>query len=90
MQGGTGCVARQVEEMSKIDDCDMEKFGTRYGTEKTFAILGDRWRPQTVKQEGGKIRKTFLCNIWKNVRSAQMLKVSLLRGGTVPPLERDV
>ena len=38
--------------MSKIDECDMDKFGTLDGSEKTIAILGDRWWPQTVKQEG--------------------------------------
>ena len=29
------------EEMTKIDDCDMEKFGTLDSSEKTVAILGD-------------------------------------------------
>ena len=35
----------------------MEKFGTllTYISEKTIAILGDRWWPQTVKQEGDKM-----------------------------------
>ena len=28
-------------EMSKIDECDMNKFGTRDSTEKLTAILGD-------------------------------------------------
>ena len=51
-----------LEDMTKIDECDMEKFGTLDGSEKTNAILGDRWWPQTAKQEGGEISKTFLCN----------------------------
>ena len=50
------------KEMRKIDECDMEKFGTLDSSEKTIAILGDRWWPQTVKQEGDKISKTFPCN----------------------------
>ena len=54
-----------VLEMRKIDECDMEKFSTLDSSEKTIAILGDRWWPQTAKQGGGKIGKTFLCNIWK-------------------------
>ena len=41
-------------EMRKIDECGMEEFGTLliYSSEKTIAILGDRWWPQTAKQEG--------------------------------------
>ena len=41
------------------------------GSEKTIAVLGDRWWPQTAKQEGDKISEEFLRNIWKNVVSAQ-------------------
>ena len=48
----------------KIDECGMEKFGTLNSSEKTIAILGDRWWPQTAKQEGNKVSNTFLCNIW--------------------------
>ena len=34
-------------EMSKIDECDMwTSFGTPHSSEKTIAILGDRWWPQ--------------------------------------------
>ena len=28
-----------LEEMRKIDDCDMEKFGTLDSSEKTIAVL---------------------------------------------------
>ena len=52
---------RDVLEMRKIDDCDMQKFGTLESSEKTIAILGDRWWPQKAKQEGDKIRKNVLC-----------------------------
>ena len=31
------------EEMRKIDECGMEKFDTLDSSEKTIAILGDRW-----------------------------------------------
>ena len=51
--------------MEKLDLCDMEEFGGLESSEKTIAILGDRWRPQTAKQEGYRIGKQFLCNIWK-------------------------
>ena len=51
--------------MKKIDECDMEKFGTLDSSEKTIAIRGDRWWPQTVKQEVRKTSEKLLCNIWK-------------------------
>ena len=41
-------------EMRKIDECGMEKFGTLDRSQKTIAILEDRWWPQTAKQEGHK------------------------------------
>ena len=75
--------------MGKIDECVMEKFGTLGSSEKTIAILGDRWWPQTAKQEGHKISKTFLVTYGKSVMSAQMLEVSLLGVGTMLRLERD-
>ena len=54
------------EKMRKINEYDMEKIGTLDNSEKTIAILGDRWWPQAAKQEGGMISKTFLlCTIWK-------------------------
>ena len=37
----------------KIDECDMDTFGTLDSSEKTIAILGDRWWPQTAKQGRG-------------------------------------
>ena len=45
----------------------MEKFSTllTYSCGETTAVLGDRWWRQAAKQEGGKISKTNLCNIWK-------------------------
>ena len=30
------------EETRKIDECDFKKFSTLDGSEKTFAIVGDR------------------------------------------------
>ena len=63
-------------EMRKINECDMEKYGTLDSSEKTIAILGDRWWPQTAKQEGDKISKNVLCDVWTNVTSAQMFAVS--------------
>ena len=52
-----------LEEMRKIDECGIDKFGTLDSSEKTIAILGDRWWPQTAKQEGNKRSLEFLRNI---------------------------
>ena len=43
-----------LEEISKIDECETEKFGTLLidRSEKAIDILGDRWWPQTAKQQG--------------------------------------
>ena len=72
----------EEEEMREIDDCDMEEFDTPDSSEKTIAILGDRWWPQAAQQEGDKTSKKFLCNIWKQRKmSAQLLEVSLLGVG---------
>ena len=54
-----------LENMRKLDVCDMEDFGRLESSEKTIAILGDRWWEQTAKQYGDRISKQFLCNIWK-------------------------
>ena len=43
----------------------MEKFGTPDSSEKTIAVLGDRWWPQKAKLEGDKISKKFLSSTWK-------------------------
>ena len=64
--------------MRKLDVCGMEEFGRLESSENTIAILGDRWWPQTAKQDGDRISKQFLCNIWRSVMGAQMLEVSLL------------
>ena len=50
---------RHVLEMSKIDESGMQKFGTLDSSEKTIAILGDRWWPQTAKREGDKTSENF-------------------------------
>ena len=88
-------------EMRKIDECDMEKFGTsdsneKFGTldssEKTIATLGDRWWPQTAKQEGDMISKSFplVCNLRTKRNEHQNVGgVSLLRVGKVLRPERD-
>ena len=43
----------------------MEEFGKLESSQKTMVILGDKWCPQTAKQEGNGISKQLLCSIWK-------------------------
>ena len=63
-----------LKEMRKIDEYDMEKFGTLYRSEKTIAIEGDTWWPQTTKQEGGKTSNKLKYVIYgQNGMNAQML-----------------
>ena len=41
------------ENIRRLDVCDMEEFDRLQRSEKTMAvILGDRWWPQTAKQDG--------------------------------------
>ena len=77
------------KEMRKLNVYDMEEFGRLEGSEKTVAILGARWWPQTAKQEGDRISKQFFMYYGRSVMSAQILEVSLLGVGTVLRLERD-
>ena len=44
----------------------MEEFRRLESSEKTIAILGDRWWPQTGKQDGDRIDIQSPCNMWKN------------------------
>ena len=53
------------EETRKLHACDMEELGRLESGEKTIAILGGRWWPQTGKQDGDRISKQFLRNLWK-------------------------
>ena len=53
------------EETRGIDECDMEEPDTLDSSEKTIAMLGDRWWSQAAKQEGDDISKRFLCNVCK-------------------------
>ena len=48
-----------VEEMGKFGVCDMEEFGRLESSKKNIAILGDRWWPQTAKQEWDRISNQF-------------------------------
>ena len=40
------------EEMRKFAECVMEELGRLESCEKAMAVLGDKWWPQTAKQDG--------------------------------------
>ena len=48
---------RDVRDMTKIDECDMEKCTTLENNENAIAMLGDRCWPQKTKQGGDKESK---------------------------------
>ena len=48
-----------LEKMKKMAEYDIDEFGTLDSSERTIAILGDRWWPQTTKQEREKVSKTL-------------------------------
>ena len=78
------------EEMREIEECDVEEFFVHQNSsEKTIAMLGDRWWPQAAKPEGDKNRKKNAM-YGNKVMSAQLLEMSLLGIGTVLRPEMDV
>ena len=85
---------RDALEMRRLDVCGMEEFGRLESSEKTVAILGDRWWPQTVKQDGDRIIKQVLCNIWKKCNDRPNVEDVSIRSrngapvGTVLRLEK--
>ena len=56
---------RDVSDMTKIDKCEIDKFGTHDSREKLITTQGDRRWPHTAKQEGDKIDKTNLMKYMK-------------------------
>ena len=48
MQERTGV----LEAMRKLDECYIEDFSILESSDKTIAVLGDRWWPQAAKHEG--------------------------------------
>ena len=39
-----------LREMRETDECDVGEFGTLDSSDKTIAILGDRWWPQAAEK----------------------------------------
>ena len=83
-----------LEETKEFDECGLEEFGRLESSEKTIAILGDRWWPQTAKQQGDKIKgekmsKTVSCNKWKKRNERPNVGGVFIGSRTVPRVERD-
>ena len=54
-------------------------------SEKTIAILGDRWLRQTVKHDGDGISKHFLCHTWKKCNERPNVGVVSIRSRNGAP-----
>ena len=65
------------EELRTLDEYDMEEFRRLESSEKTIVVPGDRWWPQTAKQNGDRTSKDLYVIYGRSEMSAQMLKVSL-------------
>ena len=50
-------------EMRDVNEGGMKSFDALEGREKTIALLGDAWWPQTAKQDGDKTCRRFLCRV---------------------------
>ena len=77
-------------EMRKIDACGMEKFGTLDSSEKTIAILGDRWWPKTANRKGIRQAKTLHVTYGKTPNERQMLEVSIRSRHVAPSRKGSV
>ena len=66
----------------------MEEFGRLESSEKTIAILGGRWWPQTAKQDGDRIRHQFLCSIWKKRNERPKVVGVSIRSKNGPPFRK--
>ena len=73
------------KDMRGVDDCDVEEFDTLDSSERTIAILGDRW----PKRKGIVSAKSFYVIYGNDVMSAQLLEVSPFGVGTVLRLTSD-
>ena len=51
--------------MRDLDKNGIESFDALDSREKTIATLGNRWWPQTAKQDGDKICRRFLYSVRK-------------------------
>ena len=75
-----------VRGTRKLDGCEMEEFGRLESSEKTIAILGDRWWSKKAKQERDRISKQFICNTWKKRNEhPNVVGVSIRGGNGAPP-----
>ena len=75
--------------MGKLDVCGMEEFGRLESSEKTIAILGGRWWPQTAKQDGDRISEQFLCNTWKKRKERPNVEDVSIRSRNGAPARKE-
>ena len=75
--------------MREVKEGGVKSFDALDSREKTIAILGDRWWPQTAKQDGDKMCKRFPCNVWKTRNERPNVGGVSIRSRNGAPLIRD-
>ena len=73
------------EEMREVKEGGIKSFDALDNREKTIASLGDRCWQQTAKQDGDKICKRFLCNVWKKCNERLNVEGVSIRGRNGAP-----
>ncbi|CAB1100190.1 unnamed protein product [Ectocarpus sp. CCAP 1310/34] len=80
----------KLKEGIGMKRCDMDKFGKLDNSEKTIAVIGDRWWAQEAVEDGDNMCKEFLRRLWQKRKELPNVGVvSLVGVGTVLRLERD-
>ena len=76
--------------MRDLNKSGMKSFDALDSREKTIAILGDRWRPQTANRTGIRYVEDSCVVYGRNVMSTSLLEVSLLGVGTVLSVSKEM
>ncbi|CAB1099916.1 unnamed protein product [Ectocarpus sp. CCAP 1310/34] len=74
-----------LEEDMRQRGCDMDKFGKLDNSEKTIAVIGDRWWAQEAVEDGDKTCKKFLCSLWQKRKELPNVGGVSIRGGNGAP-----
>ena len=64
-------------EMRDVNEGGIKSCDALESREKTIAIIGNRWWPQTAEHDGDKICRRFLCSVWKKRNEYLNVEVSL-------------
>ena len=78
------------EDITSIDEYDMENFGTLHYGERKIGILGERCWLQTAKQEGDNmVICIWWCYIWKKLNERPNIGGVSVWSRNCPPSRKD-